>query len=182
MLAEHLHTQFAAFTLFTNNFCRLPHRVHCKSRPSQYELHIPWKELDLFAWGRQSLKLVWYVSTKNFCFSFPEICRSNVIVHLRTVISLFDMNYKLVYRTINFLFPLRTVIILYDVYNKLLIRNIFPYKELYISIFRKQRLEELYISISEYKDDRQQPIAHCAVLSSIGSVQTPASEPVALKA
>ncbi len=28
--------------------------VHCKSRPSQYELHIPWKELDLFAWGRQS--------------------------------------------------------------------------------------------------------------------------------
>jgi hypothetical protein len=47
--------------------------IHCKSRPSQYELHIPWKELNLFAWGRQSSKLVWYVSTKNFCFSFPEI-------------------------------------------------------------------------------------------------------------
>ncbi len=48
---------------------------HCKSRPSQYELHFPCKELDLFAWGRQSPKLIWYVSTKIFCFSFPEICR-----------------------------------------------------------------------------------------------------------
>ncbi len=27
---------------------------HCKSRPSQFELYIPWKELDLFARGRQS--------------------------------------------------------------------------------------------------------------------------------
>jgi hypothetical protein len=33
--------------------------THCKSRPSQYELHISWKELYLFAWGRQSSKLVW---------------------------------------------------------------------------------------------------------------------------
>ncbi len=74
--------------------------LHCKSRPSQYELHIPWKEPYLFAWGRQSSKLVWNVSTKNFCFPFPEICRSNVIVHLRTVISLFDVNYKLLYITI----------------------------------------------------------------------------------
>jgi hypothetical protein len=74
------------------------HKVvsHCKSRPSQYELYIPWKELDLFACGRQSSKSVWYASTKNFCFSFPETCRSNVIVHLKTVISLFNVNYKLV--------------------------------------------------------------------------------------
>ncbi len=67
-------------------------QLHCKSRPSQYELHIPWMELDLFAWGRQSPKLVWYVSTKIFCFSFPEICRSNG--------SLFNVNYKLLYISI----------------------------------------------------------------------------------
>ncbi len=74
--------------------------LHCKSRPSQNELHIPWKELDLVAWGRQSSKLVWYVSTNNFCFSFPKICRSNKTVHLRTVISLFNVNYKLLYISI----------------------------------------------------------------------------------
>ncbi len=74
--------------------------AHCKSRPSQNELHILWKELDLIAWGRQSSKLVWYVSTNNFCFSFPKICRSNVTVHLRTVISLFNVNYKLLYTSI----------------------------------------------------------------------------------
>ncbi len=32
----------------------LPLAQHCKSGPSQYELYIPWKELDLFSWERQS--------------------------------------------------------------------------------------------------------------------------------
>ncbi len=92
--------------IFANNCCidtnplDVVRLMRCKSRPSQNELYIPWKELDLFAWGRQSSKLVWYESTKNFCFSFPEICRSNVAVHLRTVISLFNVNYKLLYISI----------------------------------------------------------------------------------
>jgi len=34
---------------------------------------------------------------KDFFLSFPEICRSNVIIHLRKVISLFNAKYKLLY-------------------------------------------------------------------------------------
>ncbi len=140
--------------------------VHCKSRPSQYELHIPWKELDLFVWGRQSWKLVWYVSTKNFCFSFAEICRSNVIVHLRTV-NLFNVNYKLLYRSIFvckelsisfFLWEQSEVCLMWKInsfiWNILNNYYIFPFSKTktgknYIFPFLNTISEELKVQISE---------------------------------